>query len=169
MVYNDQHHHHESLELKPVPASISDEDLEANISKTLSLTGHNVNPENLQACHHLKKRRLSLNLNVENRNQEPLLTGRTSTISQMFSHNFSGKLFISENMCHENHHLAYKFRQFKKAGKIHSMWFWNNSINVKLGESGQPIKIDHIIDIGKLLDIDNLDEFINNTFNYLDF
>ena len=76
---------------------------------------------------------------------------------------FSGKLFISESMCHENHQLAYKCRQLKNAGKIHSTWFWNNAVNVKLSERSNPVKIFHIIDIEKLLGIDNLDDFINNT------
>ena len=76
---------------------------------------------------------------------------------------FAGKLFISESMCHENHQLAYKCRQLKNAGKIHSTWFWNNVINVKLNERSQPAKIYHIIDIEKLLSVGNLDEFINNT------
>ena len=43
------------------------------------------------------------------------------------------------------------------------MWFWNNSINVKLNERGQPTKIHHVIDTEKLLGVDNLNEFINNT------
>ena len=65
-------------------------------------------------------------------------------------------------MGHENHQLPYKCRQLKNAGKIHSTWFWNNSVNVKL-EGSQPTKIHHVIDIEKLLGVDNLDEFISNT------
>ena len=65
-------------------------------------------------------------------------------------------------MCHESLKLAYKCRQLRNARKIHSKWFWYNVINVKLNES-QPAKIYHIIDIEKLLGVDNLDEFINNT------
>ena len=76
---------------------------------------------------------------------------------------FAGKLFISESMYHENHPLAYKCRQLKNAGEIHLTWFWNNVINVKLHERSQPAKIYHIIDIEKLLGVDNLDNFINNT------
>ena len=75
---------------------------------------------------------------------------------------FSGKLFISESMCHENHQLAYKCRQLKNAGKIHSTWFWNNAVNVKLSERSNPVKIFHIIDIEKLFGIDTLDDFISN-------
>ena len=76
---------------------------------------------------------------------------------------FSGKLFLLESMCHENHQLAYKCCQLKNAGKIHSTWFWNNAVNVKLSERSNPVKIFHIIDIEKLLGIDNLDDFISNT------
>ena len=76
---------------------------------------------------------------------------------------FTGKLFISKSMCHENHQLAYKCRLLKNAEKIHSPWFWNNVINVKLNERSQPAKIYHIFDIEKLLGVDNLDDFINNT------
>ena len=66
---------------------------------------------------------------------------------------FSGKLFISESTCHENHQLSYKCHQLKNAGKIHSTWFWNNAVNVKLSERSNPVKIFHIIDIEKLLGI----------------
>ena len=43
------------------------------------------------------------------------------------------------------------------------MWFWNNSVNVKLNEKSQPTKIHHVIDIEQLAGVDNFDEFINNT------
>ena len=76
---------------------------------------------------------------------------------------FSGKLFLLESMCHENHQLAYKCCQLKNAGKIHYTWSWNNAVNVKLSERSNPVKIFHIIDIEKLLGIDNLDDFISNT------
>ena len=66
-------------------------------------------------------------------------------------------------MCHENHQLEYKHRQLKNAEKIHLTWFWNNVIDVKLNERSEPRKIYHIIDIKKLLGVDNLDDSINNT------
>ena len=88
------------------------------------------------------------------------LRNKSENLSQL---KFAGKIFISESMCHENHQLAYKYRQLKNAWKIHSTWFWNNIINVKLNERSQPAKIYHIIDIEKLLSVDNLDDFISNT------
>ena len=158
-VNNAQYHRRESIEVSPVPASISDEELEDTICKALSL------PDYLQACHRLKKeaaivkfkfRKQKRKIPIDRKN----LRNRSENLSQL---KFAGKLFISESMCHENHQLAYKCRQLKNAGKIHATWFWNNVINVKLNERSQPAKIWHIIDIEKLLGVDNLDDFINNT------
>ena len=57
-VNNAQYHRRESLEINPVPASIGDV-LESSVCRALSLTGHEVKPDDLQACHRLKKRTLS--------------------------------------------------------------------------------------------------------------
>ena len=154
------------MEINPVPTSIDDDVLENSVCRALSLTGHEVKPDDLQACHRLKKKdtviikfkcrkkRRSILINRKN------LRNKSDGLTQL---NFSGRLFVSESMCHENHQLSYKCRQLKNAGKIHSTWFWNNSVNVKLNERSQPTKIHHVIDTEKLLGVDNLDEFINNT------
>ena len=56
------------------------------------------------------------------------LRNKSDVLTQI---DFSGRLFVSESMCQENHQLSYKCRQLKNAGKVHSTWFWNNSVNVK--------------------------------------
>ena len=165
-VTNAQYHRRESVEVNPIPPSISNEELKLNICEVLSLTGHEVKPNDLQACHHLKKkesvivkfkcRKLKQNVLVNWKN----LWNKSEDLHQL---KFSGKLFISESMCHENHQLAYKCHQLKNTGKIHFNWFWNNAVNAKLRERSNPIKICHIIDIEKLLGIDNLDDLISNT------
>ena len=165
-VTNAQYHWRESVEVNPVTSSISDEELEVNICKAFSLTRHEVKLDKLQACHRLKKkesvivklkcRKLKRSVLVNRKD----LQNKSEDLCQLW---FSGKLFILESMCHENQQLAYKCCQLKNAGKIHSTWFWNNAVNVKLSERSNPVKIFHIIDIEKLLGIDNLDDFINNT------
>ena len=132
-VSNAQYHRRETLELNPVSQDIHDNVLEDTICKALSLTGQEVVPEDLHACHGMSNSRLK----------------------------FLGKLFVSESMCFENHQLAYKCRKLKNLGKIHSTWFYNNAVNIKLTENGRIHKIFHIIDTEKLLDIDNLDELLN--------
>ena len=153
-VTNAQYHRRELVEINPVPPSISDEELELNICKTLSLTGHEVKSDDLKAYHRLKKKesvivkfkcwKIKRRVLVNRKNPR----NRSEHLGQL---KFSGKLFILESRCHENHQLAYKSRQLKNAGKIHSTWFWNNSVNVKLSDRSNPIKVFHIIDIEKNL------------------
>ena len=119
----------------------------------------------LQAFHRFKKKELVIVKFKCRKLKQKLLVNRKNLQNKsedLYQLKFSGKLFISESMCHENHQLAYKCHQLKNAGKIQSTWFWNNAVNVKLSERSKPIKIFHI-DIEKLLGMDNLDDFISNT------
>ena len=45
---------------------------------------------------------------------------------------FFRRIFVSESMSHENQQLAYKYQQLKSARKIHSTWFFNNVLSLKL-------------------------------------
>ena len=76
---------------------------------------------------------------------------------------YSDKLIISESMCYEKQKLAYKFHQLKNSKMIHSTWFWNNTVNIKVTLNGEIHQIFHATGIRILLGIDNLDDFINNT------
>ena len=132
-VNNAHNHCHESLEINPVSASICDGVLESSVSKTWSLTGHEVKPDDIQACHRLKKKdtvivkfkcrkqKRSILINRKNLRNKP------DVLTQL---SFSGRFSVSESMCHENHQLYYKCRHLKSAGKIHSTWFWNKSKNL---------------------------------------
>ena len=73
-----------------------------------------------------------------------------------------GKLFVNESMCHENHQLAYKYHQLKRAHKIHLTWFYNSILHIKLAENRPIHKIFHPTDIEKVFGVDSLDEYINN-------
>ena len=91
-ISNAQYLCSESLEINPVPVSISDV-LENSICSALSLTGHEVKPDDIQAWHHLKKKDTAIvKLNVGSKNIASLSTGRTSVINQMFSPN---KIFLA--------------------------------------------------------------------------
>ena len=51
-VSNAQYHLRKSLEINPVPASTRDDILENRVCRALSLTGHELKPDDLQAWHH---------------------------------------------------------------------------------------------------------------------
>ena len=162
-VANAHYHWRESMEVNPVFPSIINEELELIICKALSLTRHDFKPDDLEACHWLKKKRLVIVKFKCRKLKQRVIVNRKNLWNKsedLCQLKFSGKLFISESMCHENHQLAYKCCQLQNAGKIHFTWFW---VNVKLSERSNPVKIFHIIDIEKLFGIDNLDDFISNT------
>ena len=164
-VTNSQYSRRETIEVNPVPAEIQDDVLEASICKALSLTGVTVAPEDLHACHRMKRSdRVIIKFKCRKQKQSVMYKRKNlGTKSQELSKlKFSGRLFVSENMSLENQRLAYKCRQLKSARKIHSTWFFNNVVNVKLTEHGRIHKIFHVTDIENLLETDNLEEYINN-------
>ena len=87
----------------------------------LSLTGISVKPDDLQACHRMRKKDWVI-MKFKYRKQKHLvpsnrkiLQNKSLDLTQL---KFWGKLFLNEIMCHK---LAYKCRQLKSARKIHSI------------------------------------------------
>ena len=164
-VTKSQQSRREKIELNPVPAEIHEDVLEESICKPLSLTEVNVVPAELQLCHCMKKWDRVI-AKFKYRKQKKLLTYKCknrSTTSQEFTNlKFPGRLFVSKSMSHENQQFAYKCWQLKGASKIYSTWFFNNVVNIQLTEHGKIHTTFHIADIKNLLEIDNLEEYINN-------
>ena len=143
VISNAQYHRRESLEINLVPPSIDGDILKNSVCIAFSLTGHEVKPDDLQACHRLKKKDIVIVKFKCRKQKRSILINRknfrnkSDVVTQI---DFYGRLFVSESMCHENHQLSYKCRQLKNVGKIHSTCFWNNSVDVKLNERGQPTR-----------------------------
>ena len=148
-----------------MPSDFADDVLEQTVCQALSLTGTSVEPDELQACHRMRKKdRVVIKFKCRKQKHRVLLNRKTlqNKSLDLTQLKFSGRLFVNENMCHENHQLAYKCRQWKSARKIHSTWFSNSTLHIKLVENGPIHKIFHPTNIEKVLGVDNLDEFINN-------
>ena len=162
---NSQYSRRETIELNPVSSDITEEVLGENICKTLSLTGVNIVPNDLYVCHRMERTDRVI-VKFKCRTQQKSVMYKSKTLgnkSQELSNlKFSGKSFVSRSMSHENQQLAYKCPQLKSARKIHSTWFFNNVVNLKLTEHGRIYKIFHVTGIENLLEIDNLEEYINN-------
>ena len=164
-VASSQYSRRETIELNPVPADITEDALEENVCKVLSLTGVNVVPNDLHACHRMKRSdRVIVKFKCRKQKNSVMYKRKNmGNKSQEFCNlKFSGRLFVNESMSYENQQLAYKCRQLKSARKIHSTWFFNNVVNLKLSEHGRIHKIFHVTDIENLLEIDNLEDYINN-------
>ena len=55
----------------------------------------------------------------------------------------------------------YKCRKLKNLSRLSAVWFFNNTLNVKIEENGPISKIYHVPDLEKLLKVDNIEELIN--------
>ena len=118
---NAQYNRRETLEINPVPSDIADDVLEQPVCQALLLTGMSVEPDDLQACHRMRKKDQVIT-KIECRKQKhrvllnrKTLQNKSLDLTQL---KFSGKLFLNGSMCHENHQLAKKC-QLKSPRKIH--------------------------------------------------
>ena len=105
---NAQYTRRETLETNPVPSDIADDVLKQPVCQASSLTGIPVEPDDLQACHCMRKKDRTI-IKFKCRKQKHLILNQKTL--QNKSHDlmqikFSGKLFVNESMCHENHQLA---------------------------------------------------------------
>ena len=162
---NSQYSSREAIELNPVSADITEDVLEENICKALSLTGVNVVPNDLHARHRMKRTdRVIVKFKCCKQKDSVMYKRKNlgNKSQELNNIKFSGRLFVSESMSHENQQLAYQCRQLKSAQKIHSTLFFNNVVDLKLTEHGRIYKIFHAKNIENLSEIDNLEEYIND-------
>ena len=115
-----QYHRREIIEVNPVPQHINDNVLEESICQALSLTGHTIYPEDLQACHRMKRKDHVIVKFKSRKLKHNVFSSRKKLAEkreELAKLKFTGNLFISESMCRENHHLAYICRQLKNKKK----------------------------------------------------
>ena len=104
-VTNSQYSRQETTESSPVPAEIHEDVLEESIYNVLSLKEVNVVPEDLDACHHIKRSdRIIVKSKCGKQKQSLIFKHRNlGTKSQELTNfKFLGRLFVGESMFHEN-------------------------------------------------------------------
>ena len=148
-----------------MPSDIADDILEQSVCQALSLTAISLEPDDLQACHCMRKKdHVIIKFKRRKQKHRVLLNRKTlqNKSLDLTQLKFSGKLFVNKSMCHENHQLPYKCLQLKSARRIHSTWFCNSTLHIKHVENSPVHRIFHPTDIEKVLGVDNFDEYINN-------
>ena len=60
------------------------------------------------------------------------------------------RIYVSKNLTPYNHHLAWKCRELKRAGKIHSCWSAKGVVKIRKTMNKHPIAITHDTDIASL-------------------
>ena len=120
-----------------MPSDIVEDVLEQSVCQMFSLTGISLEPDNLQACHHTRKKYWVIKF--KRRKQKHCLLSNRKTLQNkslcLTELKFSRNLFVNESMCHENNQFVYKFRQLKSVCKIHSKCFYTSTFHIKLVEN----------------------------------
>ena len=100
-------------EISPVPLEVSKNELKELVCKALSLTRNKVSPDDLEACHRLKKKTnviikfKSRKLKYKVINNRKTMKNKSKELSEL---TFSNNLYISESTCVGNHGLYFKCR-----------------------------------------------------------
>ena len=107
-VTNSQYSRRETIELNPVPAEIHEDVLEESICKVLSLTAVNVVPEDLHACHCMKRTdRVIVKFKCCKQKQSLIYKHKNlgTKSKELTNLKFSGRHFVSKSMSSENSNL----------------------------------------------------------------
>ena len=149
----------ETMELGPLPSTITDDILEKTVCDILSLTGQKVTPNCLQACHRMKDRSKIILRFCSRKTKHSVITKRRilkDKVEELKEMNIHNKVFLNDSMCMEVQRLFYLTRKLAKTPKVHKTWFFNNTIYITLSEDGDRIKIFHSSDLEKILGISDV-------------
>ena len=93
---------------------------------------HFVNRKN---CKAILEKKLSLNIKLDN---------------AKLGFQSDARIFVSENLITYNQHLAWKCRELKRTGKIHSCWSAKGVVKIRRTMNEHQIVINHDTDIASL-------------------
>ena len=100
-VNNAQYHGRESLEVNLITRDIGDNVLEETLCRAISLTGHEVTPDDLHECYRLKNKYRVISKLRDRKLKHSIRTNRNvlqSKSLELYKLKFSGKLFICESV-----------------------------------------------------------------------
>ena len=151
----------EMIEVNPVPTNIDESKLEETICNALTMTGIEVSPDDLHACHRLKqkdkviikfkdrKKRHIVHLNRKKLNEKK---------KELNELGLSDKLYVQDSIIII---IIIICSRLMKSKRIYSTWFFHNRINLKLYEKSNPSVVYHKTDIESILGIDDIDALIS--------
>ena len=144
----EQYTRRNNIENQDIPPQISDEKLEEKvIIEVFGAMNIAISRNDVEDCHRLGKSSESTIVQFVNRKHCNAILSKkfeTSKIDKSklgFESNV--KFYVSENLTPYNQHLAWKCRELKRAGLIHSSWSSKGIIKLRRTANESPIPIDH--------------------------
>ena len=143
----EQHTRRNNVEIQGIPPQIPDEKLEEKVIEVFGAMNIAITKNDVEDCHRLGKSSENTIARFVNRKHCNAILSKkfeTSKIDKSklgFESNV--KLYVSENLIPYNQHLAWKCRELKRAGVIHSSWSSKGIVKLRRTANECPIPIDH--------------------------
>ena len=144
---------------------VSDRNLEETVTSVLSDIEVNVFPNDVEACHRIRKSDSNKSNKTEvrflNRKhcKKALLNRRKLQNLDKEKHSFSQntKVFINENLTVMNENIAFNCRKLKRSGLVRACFTIDGIVRIKKSENSKPLKVFHMKNLHELFPDFNFD------------
>ena len=148
---NAQYSRRECIEVAGIPSSVSDDNLENKVLKFFHKLGVSINPNNIEACHRIKKDsdRTVVKFNKRKEFQQVMrvkkdLKNMTFTDIDL---SVGTTLYLNESLCSYYRWLWSNFKKLRNANIIDSFFTVHGTVKVKVSEGDKPRTITHLEDL----------------------
>ena len=151
----DQYNRRNNLDRQEIPDSVTDDQLEEKVIEIFNQINAKINAFDIENCHRMGKlKKTSIALFVNRNNCKAVLEKKLSLDRKLGNEKLGfqsdGRIFVSENLFSCNQHFAWKCKELKQAGKIHSCWSAKGLVKIRRTMNRRPIAINHDTDIASL-------------------
>ena len=146
---NSQYSRRECLEVVGIPESLVDEELDDKVSEVFNMIDADVDKDNFEACHRLKKGRVIVKFKSRKDTQRVLSKRKHLKDADVQRLNFpeGTKLYINESLCGYYRGLWGKCKILWKKGYLFSFWTTNGTVNVRENDHGKIYRLTHDDDL----------------------
>ena len=134
-----------------IPSSVSDDSLENKVLKIFDKLGVPINPNNIEACHRMKKDsdRSIVKFN-KRKDYQQVMRVKKDLKNMAFTDidlPVGTTLYLNESLCSYYRWLWANCKTLRNAYIIHSFFTVNGTVKVKVSESDKPRTITHLEDL----------------------
>ena len=154
-----QYSRRECLDVFGIPDNVGDDVLEAKVLDLFKEIGCVIDKKNVEACHRVtgkeKPSRTIIKLSRRKDVFEVLKNKNKLKGKQLSNIDINNQVYINESLCRYNKYLWIKCKQLWLNKVLHSFWFGNGALKIRLNSESKPIRIGHIQDLKKLFPASN--------------
>ena len=148
---NAQYSRRECIEVTGIPLSVSDENLEDKVLKVVKKLGVEVDADNIEACHRIKKDSDRTIVKFSKRKDcQQVMKIKKDLKSMSFTDidlPTGTKIYINESLCSYYRWLWSNCKKLKNANIIHTFYTVNGTVKVKVSDDGRARNITHMEDL----------------------